>query len=255
MNGQDFVVLFGINLYLCGMKRVLTVIIVVIGICASCTKPKCTPSTSCIVSEICDTIKGISVSCLHDNVLEFKPDSVRAGIIFYPGAFIDCWCYASLAASLAQKGILCILPKPLCNVALLNKNIAVKLKAEHPDITEWYMGGHSFGGSIAAMCLGSNLEEFQGLVMIASYALNDISASGKKVIIIYGTEDSILDRHKYNECLENLPPDYLEFIIEGGNHSYFGEYGDQDGDGRATITRAQQRDRAAEAIFNAISNQ
>lgn len=236
------------------MKRVLAIIFAIMGIFVSCTRQECSRSISNIIPEICDTINGVTIIYSHDNVLEFRPDSARAGVVFYPGAFIDYRSYAPLAASLAQKGFLCILPKPLFNVALLNKNIAVKLKAEHPNITEWYIGGHSFGGSIAAMCLGSNLEGFQGLVMIASYALNDISDSGKKVIIIYGTEDGILDRQKYNECLENLPPDYQEVIIEGGNHCYFGEYGDQDGDGIAVITRAEQRSQAVEAIFNAILN-
>ncbi|MCQ2066429.1 MAG: alpha/beta hydrolase [Bacteroidaceae bacterium] len=182
------------------------------------------------------------------------PDSPKVGLVFYPGAFVDYRCYASLAAGLVQKGFLCILPKPLFNVALLNKNIAVKLKRKHPDIDKWYIGGHSFGGSVAAMCLGDNPDEFQGLVMLASYALNDLSTSGKIVVCIYGTEDGVLDRRKYNECLKNLPSDYQEFVINGGNHCFFGEYGNQNGDGIATITRAEQISQTIEAISKSIAN-
>ena len=37
-----------------------------------------------------------------------------------------------------------------------------------------------------------------------------------------------------------LPSNYSELIIKGGNHSYFGFYGMQDGDGKATISNIEQ---------------
>ncbi len=38
----------------------------------------------------------------------------------------------------------------------------------------------------------------------------------------------------------------------GGNHAYFGDYGEQEGDGIATITRAEQQTFAVERIVEFI---
>jgi hypothetical protein len=51
---------------------------------------------------------------------------------------------------------------------------------------------------------------------------------------------------KYKECYGNLPEDTKEIIISGGNHAYYGYYGQQEGDGEATITREAQ----IEAVVN-----
>ncbi len=37
-------------------------------------------------------------------------------------------------------------------------------------------------------------------------------------------------------------------VVEGGNHASFGNYGEQEGDGTATISREQQQKEAADAI-------
>ena len=42
------------------------------------------------------------------------------------------------------------------------------------------------------------------------------------------------------ENKSNLGLDYIEYIIDGGNHAYFGNYGEQKGDGKATINNQQQ---------------
>ena len=45
---------------------------------------------------------------------------------------------------------------------------------------------------------------------------------------------------KYEEYKKHLPSDYCEFVIEGGNHAGFGSYGEQAGDGKASISREEQ---------------
>ena len=46
-----------------------------------------------------------------------------------------------------------------------------------------------------------------------------------------------------------LLPDTAErIVVEGGNHAYFGNYGEQEGDGTATISREQQQEEAVNAI-------
>jgi hypothetical protein len=46
--------------------------------------------------------------------------------------------------------------------------------------------------------------------------------------------------NKYNKYLKNLPSNYEEMVIQGGNHSFFGTYGLQKGDGIATISNSEQ---------------
>ena len=43
-------------------------------------------------------------------------------------------------------------------------------------------------------------------------------------------------------------------IIEGGNHAYFGSYGEQDGDGKANISNAEQIEFAANEIEKMLAD-
>ncbi|MCF0212657.1 MAG: alpha/beta hydrolase, partial [Bacteroidales bacterium] len=110
----------------------------------------------------------------------------------------------------------------------------------YADMEHFYVGGHSLGGVSASMALGSHPDAFDGLLLLGSYSSTDLSSSGKRVVSVYGSLDGVLDREEYEKCRSNLPPDYQELVIDGGNHSYFGWYGHQDGDNPATITREEQ---------------
>lgn len=216
---------------------------------SSCTKTNYSYNANDgIVSDIRDTISNVTINYAFDGVLEFIPDEPKAGFVFYPGAFVDYRCYAPLMAGLAKKGFLCILVKPSFDIALMNKNIAVKLKHQYSETGTWYIGGHSLGGASAAMCIASNPDEFRGLVLLASYSTKDFSKSGYQVVSVYGSNDKVLDMTKYEEYRKNLPPTLMETVIEGGCHSYFAIYGHQDGDGDATITRSQQIQATIDAI-------
>ena len=50
----------------------------------------------------------------------------------------------------------------------------------------------------------------------------------------------VLNKEEYTKNQSNFPKDYKEVIIEGGNHSQFGDYGHQKNDGIATIERRKQ---------------
>jgi len=216
---------------------------------SSCTKTSYSYDTNDgIISNIRDTITNVTVNYAFDGVVEFIPDETKAGFVFYPGAFVDYRCYAPLMAGLAKMGFLCILVSPSFDIALANKNIGVKLKHQYPETETWYIGGHSLGGATAAMCIASNPDEFQGLVMLAAYSTKDLSNTDKRVVSVYGSNDGVLNMTKYEECRKNLPPTAMETVIEGGCHGYFAAYGHQDGDGKATITRDQQIHLTVEAI-------
>lgn len=65
---------------------------------------------------------------------------------------------------------------------------------------------------------------------------------------IYGSEDRVLNKEKYEQNKSNLPDDYSETVIDGGCHAFFGVYGNQDGDGTPTITNEEQIQLTAEKI-------
>jgi hypothetical protein len=49
------------------------------------------------------------------------------------------------------------------------------------------------------------------------------------------------------------PADAQEYVIQGGNHAGFGNYGEQSGDGEATISNTQQITETANVIEKFIT--
>lgn len=67
-----------------------------------------------------------------------------------------------------------------------------------------------------------------------------MNAADLKKVSMYGSNNEVLNAEKYQECRVNLPESVAQFVIEGGNHVFFGTYGLQEGDGTATITYESQ---------------
>ena len=91
-------------------------------------------------------------------------------------------------------------------------------------------------------------DEYDGLVLLGAYSTADLSGTELDVLSAYGTQDGVLNRDKYEECRRHYPQQFKEFVISGGNHAYFGDYGEQKGDGRAEILREEQICMTADAI-------
>ena len=177
---------------------------------------------------------------LSDDTLIFEPESPNTGFIFYPGGKVEYTAYAPLLRTLAENGILCILVKMPFNLAVLDINAADELLDLYPEIENWYIGGHSLGGSMAASYLENHVEDYKGLVLLASYSTVPLNTTNLKVFSIYGSNDQVLNAEKYQANRTNLPDDFIEYVIEGGSHAYFGAYGLQKGDGIATLSNTQQ---------------
>lgn len=195
-----------------------------------------------------------SVVSYGDDVIAFEPwTEPQAGLIFYPGGKVEYTAYAPLMQYLSGQGVLCMLVKMPCNLAVLDKNAAYGLQERYPEIERWYMGGHSLGGAMAASYVSKHSAEFEGLVLLGAYSTADLSGTGLNVISIYGSEDGVLNRTKYEKCRSNLPEGFSEYIIEGGNHANFGAYGTQSGDGEASIDPETQSSLTAEFIYQKIA--
>ena len=182
----------------------------------------------------------------------FEPDNATTGLIFYPGGKVEHAAYIPLMQACAEKGILCIIAEMPFNLAVFDINAADGVQKEYPQVENWYIGGHSLGGSMAASYLEKHTDEYEGLILLGSYSTADLSDAALEVLSIYGSEDQVLNREKYNDNISNLPKDFKEIVIEGGCHAYFGMYGAQDGDGTPSISNSEQILQTAEYIAQMI---
>ena len=199
------------------------------------------------------TVTGVYESRDSDGNLVFAPESPIAGFIFYPGGKVEHSAYEPLMRACAERGILCVLVKMPFNLAVFDVNAAEGVREMLPQVQEWYLGGHSLGGSMAAVYLEENVEDYEGLVLLGSYSTVDYSDTDLKVLSIYGSEDNVLNREKYEEYRANLPENFTEVVVEGGCHAYFGMYGAQEGDGIPVISPEEQISQTVDAIWEMVN--
>lgn len=189
---------------------------------------------------------------LDDGSLVFESNS-NVGLIFYPGGKVEYSSYIPLMKELSDCGITCILVDMPFNLAVLDVNRADGLTNLYSNIEHWYIGGHSLGGSMAASYLEKNLDEFEGLILLGSYSTVDLSDIDIKVLSIYGENDLVLNKEKYEKYKPNIDDNLTQVVIEGGNHAYFGMYGNQSGDGEASISNKEQINITVNNILDFIS--
>lgn len=192
--------------------------------------------------------ENVDVYQLDQGTYVFAPGEAQTGLIFYPGGKVQYEAYAPLMKSCAQRGILCILVRMPGNLAVLDMNAADGIQQRFPDIETWLIGGHSLGGAMAASYAAKHTTEYDGLVLLAAYSTADLSGTDLQVLSVYGSNDGVMNREKYETYESNLPEGYREEIIDGGCHAYFGSYGAQDGDGTPQITGEEQTEYTAELI-------
>lgn len=195
---------------------------------------------------------NVAMRVIDENTVAYIPEEAKAGVIFYPGGKVEYTAYAPLLQSCASEGIVCVLIQMPFNLAVLDINAAEGIQEMYPEIDKWYIGGHSLGGSMAATYLADNPEEYEGLILLGSYSTADLSGTDLEVLSLYGSEDKVLNREKYDENKSNLPDDFTEVVIEGGCHAYFGVYGEQEGDGTPTISNEEQIERTVAAIVEFV---
>lgn len=190
--------------------------------------------------------EGISVSFDEDRVV-FMPENPVAGVIFYPGALVEYTAYVPLMERLAENDIAAIDLRMNHNMAVLSRNAADGIEEEFPQISRWYMAGHSLGGAMAGTYVSKHGDEFDGLILLASFSPKPIDEK-VDVLSIRGSNDEVLKMKSYNEYMEKDTPHAVEVVIDGGIHSYFGAYGPQQDDGKPEITAEEQLDITIENI-------
>ena len=168
----------------------------------------------------------------------FDGPAEEDALIFYPGAKVEEIAYAPLLHRIAAEGMdVCLVEMPF-RLAVLAPNRADRVM-ETEGYANWYIGGHSLGGAVAANYASDHGEKLRGLVLLASYATHPLDP-GLQVLLVEGSEDGVVNRAKLEAGMQYLPADAVFYTIPGGNHAQFGSYGPQRGDGEARISPEEQ---------------
>jgi len=203
---------------------------------------------TCSCSYLPEPIQDFPEVQLNENrdYIEILPGDLNmgnTGFLFYPGGLVDPHGYLELASMFANSGSghHVLIAKMPANLAVLDSKAAAKILKDFPN-KKWVIGGHSLGGAMACSMLKKDNELFEGLVLMASYpsGSSDLSSWEGAVLSLSASNDEIVDQEKFQAGKKNLPPDARYYDIAGGNHSGFGFYGDQAGDGKAKISRDAQ---------------
>lgn len=180
--------------------------------------------------------EGVSTS---DTVTTLLPNTnTDTAILFYPGAKVEADAYLRLLDQLRARGLACFLVEMPFNMAIFDIDAAADVIADHPEITHWYLAGHSMGGAMASSYAADHPDQLDGLILLGAYLYGDYPPAD--TLIVYGSlNESVAEKV---EDTDNV------IVIDGGNHAQFGNYGPQKGDAEATISAAEQQRQTVDAI-------
>ncbi|WP_241992564.1 alpha/beta hydrolase [Cryobacterium lactosi] len=174
-----------------------------------------------------------------------------AGLVFIPGAKVDPYAYlATLSGTVEETGMTVVITKPVLNLAFFDQRPLDAFTAAAPDVSTWFVGGHSLGGVRA--CMYTQDTEVAGLVVFGSYCAAAVD-DDLPVLSISGSEDGLSTPAKIEDTADLLPAGTTFVQIDGANHASFGAYGDQPGDGVATITPAESQQAITDALSTFIA--
>jgi dienelactone hydrolase len=186
------------------------------------------------------------------------------GFLFQPGAKVDARAYVSALRPLALAGHVVVIAKQPLGIAFLATNAIDSARSEFPDVSKWVVGGHSLGGTMAALqATGAQVQSSDsgsasvapivGLVLFASYPAADMSDSNMPVLSLSGEKDGLSTPDAIAASKPNLPSSTTFIEIPGANHASFGDYGMQFGDGVATASLANAHAAITKATLDFVN--
>jgi dienelactone hydrolase len=187
------------------------------------------------------------------HVLAPADADLTVGVVFYPGARVapDAY-YSTFAPVVTRTNVTVYIPEMPLNLALLDTDAAESVRAQHPDVRTWFVGGHSLGGVAACQYAESN--DVRGLVLFASYCNVDVSDRPVAVLSVTGSADTVLNRENYQEAKTRLPATTTSREIRGMNHTQFASYRGQRGDSPAPLTYDDAHRRLTDVLVPWLTN-
>lgn len=176
----------------------------------------------------------------------------QMGLIFYPGAFVKPESYSEWAEQVANAGYDVYIMKMPLNLAVLSADAANSVIESHPG-QKFVLAGHSLGGVMASRYIaGHPDQEIVGMAFLASYpdAKGSLVDSELPVLSLTASNDGVLNWDNYEKNRVNLPEDTNYQSIKGGNHGGFGNYGQQKGDKKATISNSEQQKEISKQLID-----
>jgi hypothetical protein len=193
-----------------------------------------------------------TVSVTQEEWIVFTPETeANVGVVFYPGGLVAPEAYAPVLRQLAEQGVFVVItPMPL-NLAIFNTGEANAVLQAYPEISDWFIAGHSLGGAAASIYAENHANEIEGLAVWDSYPPDSSNLSDNElaVISIYGTTDGFPNTENFDEKRYLLPADTVFSAIEGASHAQFGDYGPQKGDVVPSISATEQHERVTDLMM------
>lgn len=194
----------------------------------------------------------------EDGLLAVHPaagPSQRA-VILYPGARVAPEAYlATVRPLVAATGVSVYVPSFPLRLAVLAPDRASDVRAAHPEVTEWWVGGHSLGGAMAAGHVADQPPgTYRGLLLLAAYPPGEGIAGRDDLVVLslVGGRDGLTTIDDVERRRALLPADAEVVVLDGVNHAQFGRYGSQAGDGVATVDGAAATSAIADALVAVV---
>ncbi|HEU0182509.1 MAG TPA: alpha/beta hydrolase [Agromyces mariniharenae] len=193
-------------------------------------------------------------------VIEPAEGGSDVGLVFIPGARVAPSAYLwKLSGIVAESGATVVITEPTLNLAFFDTRPLSAFTADAPDVSEWYVGGHSLGGVRACQLAGTGTDAaadppVAGLVLFGSYCANDLADTDLRVLSLVGERDGLSTPEKVDDAAHLLPPTAETVLLPGANHAAFGDYGPQPGDDTATASDEETRDRITDAVAGFLSS-
>ena len=160
------------------------------------------------------------------------------GLIFQPGARVDPRAYLPMLSEVSRQGVIVFVVKQPFGIGFLAMTAPHAFIDRHPEVTSWVLGGHSLGGVVASTFVQDHPGLVKGLALWASYPVGSLAdRADLRVASVSGTRDGFTTPADIEASRALLPGDTAYTPVEGAVHSYFGDYGEQPGDGTPTVSR------------------
>ncbi|HEY5978840.1 MAG TPA: alpha/beta hydrolase [Microlunatus sp.] len=201
--------------------------------------------------QVSDRLTWFEMSKIARNA-KGEPVRPTVGLVFLPGARVDPRAYANVLRPVAEAGYLVAVVKPPFNLALPNSTQPDSVIENHPEIRYWAVGGHSLGG-VAASAYADD-HPMTGLLLYASYPASELARNDLITTSVSGSADGLASPGDIAEAKPKLPEATRYVVIEGGIHAFFGDYGDQPGDGTPSISREDAQAQIQQATIELLAS-